>query len=173
MWIGDETTLREFPPLRCAWAKRGRQQVVLISGRNGRRVLHGALNIQTGELVRVVRERSRTDDCQAFVEALGKLRPETPKLLIWDNAPPHHPKRVQEAAAAAKIEIVWLPFRSPELNPCEDLWRLLKAVIAANRAYASLEEETERAVAWLDGLTNEGRLRCCGLKSSKFLWLST
>jgi transposase len=136
-------------------------------------VLHGALHIQTGELVKVVRERSRTDDSQAFVEALSQVRPEIAKLLIWDNAPPHHPKRVQEAAAAAKIEIVWLPIRSPELNPCEDLWRVLKAGIAANRAYASLEEEAERAVAWLDGLTNEGRLRCCGLKSSKFLWLST
>lgn len=136
-------------------------------------MLHGALNTQTGELVKVVRERSRTDDSQAPVEALGQVRPEIPKLLIWDNAPPHHPKRVQDAAAAAKIEIAWLPFRSPELNPCEDLWRLLKAVIASNRAYASLVEEAERAVAWLDGLTNEERLRCCGLKLSKFLWLST
>lgn len=145
----------------------------MISGRNGRRVLHGALNIQTGELVRLVRERSRTDDSQVFVETLGKRRPEVPKLLIWDNAPPHHPKRVKEAAAAGKIELVWLPFRSPELNPCEDLWRLLKAVIAANRAYGSLEEEAERAVAWLDGLTNAERLRCCGLETSKFQWLST
>lgn len=147
--------------------------MVVISGRNGRRVIHGALHLQTGELVRLVRERSRTDDCQAFVEALGRVRPDIPKLLIWDNAPPQLPKRVLEAAAAARIEIVWLPFRSPELNPCEDLWRLLKGVIAANRAYASLEEEAERAVAWLDGLTNEKRLHCCGLRSSKFLWLST
>jgi len=104
---------------------------------------------------------------------LGQGRPEVPKLLMWDNAPPHHPKRVLEAAAAAQIDIVWLPFRSPELNPCEDLWRRLKAVIAANRAYASLEEEAEPAVAWLDGLSNEGRLRSCGLKSSKFQWLAT
>jgi transposase len=147
--------------------------VVVISGRNGRRVIHGALNVQTGELVRVVRERSRTDDSQAFVEALGHLRPDVPKVLIWDNAPPHHPKRVQAAAAAAKIELAWLPFRSPELNPCEDLWRLLKADIAANRAYASLEEEAERAVTWLDRLPNEERLRCCGLQSSKFQWLTT
>jgi transposase len=149
------------------------QQVGVSIGRNGRRVIHGALHVQTGELVRLVRERSRTDDCQACVERLGKLRPETPKLLIWDNAPPHHPKRVLEAAKAAKIEIAWLPFRSPELNPCEDLWRLLKSVIAANRAYTSLEEEAERAVAWLDGLTNDERLRRCGLKSSKFQWLTT
>lgn len=171
--MGDETTLREFPPLRCAWAKRGQQQVVVISGRNGRRVLHGALNVQTGELVHLVRERSRTDDSQAFVETLGHLRPEAPKLLIWDNAPPHHPKRVQEAAALAQIELAWLPFRSPELNPCEDLWRLLKGDIAANRAYASLEEEAERAVAWLDRLTPDERLRRSSLRSSKFQWLST
>jgi transposase len=173
VWVGDETTLREFPPLRSAWAKRGKQQVVVISGRNGRRVIHGALNIQTGELVRIVRERSRTDDAQAFVEALGKQRPERAKLLIWDNAPPHHPKRVLEAALAAKIEIAWLPFRSPELNPCEDLWRLLKSDIAANRVYSSLEEEAERALAWLDRLPNDERLRRCGLRSSKFQWLST
>ena len=100
--MGDETTLREFPPLRCAWARRGQQQVVLISGRNGRRVLHGALNTQTGELVRLVRERSRTDDCLAFVETLGKVRPEVPKLLIGDNVPPHHPKRGLEAACKSQ-----------------------------------------------------------------------
>lgn len=145
----------------------------MISGRNGRRVIHGALNIHTGELVRLVRERSRTADSQAFVETLGKLRPEVPKLLIWANAPPHHPKRVLEAAQTARIERAWLPFRSPELNPCADLWRLLKGDSAANRAYASLEEEAERAVAWLDGLTDDERLRRCGLKSSKFQWLTT
>jgi hypothetical protein len=34
--------LREFPPLRAAWAKRGQQPIVVISGRNARRVVPGA-----------------------------------------------------------------------------------------------------------------------------------
>jgi len=93
VWFGDETTLREFPPLRAAWARRGQQQVVVLSGRNTRRVVHGALNAATGDLVTLIRERSRQDDCLAFVQALGQVRPQVPKLLIWDNAPPHHPKR--------------------------------------------------------------------------------
>ena len=88
VWFGDETTLREFPSLRAAWARRGQQQIVVISGRNARRVVHGALNAATGELVTLARERSRQDDCAAFVEALGQLRPGVPKLLVWDNAPP-------------------------------------------------------------------------------------
>ncbi len=173
VWFGDETTLREFPPLRAAWARQGRQQIVVISGRNARRVVHGALNVATGELVALVRERSRQDDCAAFVEALGQVRPEVPKLLVWDNAPPHHPKRVQAMAETAPIRLAFLPFRSPELMPCEDLWRLAKAVVAANRPYAAVQEQAERALAWLTALTPFERLLKCGLFGAKFQWLST
>jgi transposase len=173
VWFGDETTLREFPPLRASWAKRGKQREVVISGRNGRRVIHGALQVATGELVRVVRERSRQDDCIALLEALGQVRPGVPKLLIWDNAPPHHPKRVLAAAAAAHVTIAWLPFRSPELNPLEDLWRLLKAVVAANRVYDTLDALADHALRWLDACLPDSLLTRCGLRSSKYDWLPT
>lgn len=171
--MGDETTLREYPPLRAGWSKRGEQAVVTISGRNARRVVCGALNATSGELVRLIRERSRADDVLAAVEALGARRPEVPKLLVWDNAPPHQPTRVKTAALAAGIEVAFLPFRAPELMPLEDLWRGAKAVVAANRCYSSIDGAAARAVAWLDDQTPEERLRRCGLRSSKFDWLLT
>lgn len=173
VWFGDETTRREFPPLRAAWGRRGEQQLVVVSGRNARRVVHGALNVATGDFVSLIRERSRQDDCAAFVAALGQVRPAVPKLLVWDNAPPHHPKRVQAVAAAANIRIVFLPFRAPELMPCEDLWRLVKAQVAANRVYAAVQEQAERAVAWLATLTPFDRLLKTGLFGAKFQWLVT
>jgi transposase len=173
VWVADETALREFPPLRAGWSRRGEPATVLISGRNTRRTILGALNATTGELVRTVRERCRTDDVLAAVETLGAVRPDVPKLLIWDNAPPHHPHRVRDAAAAAGITLAFLPFRSPELMPLEDLWRGLKATVAANRCYASLEELATRAVDWLDAMSAEDRLRRCGFQSSKFDWLPT
>jgi transposase len=179
VWFGDETAVREFPPLRACWAKRGHQQEVIISGRNGRRVIHGALNAASGDFVALIRERSRQDDCLAFVEALAQICPDTPKLLVWDNAPPHHPKRVLEAAERAHITIAWLPFRAPELMPCEDLWRLSKAQVAANRPYREEQPDVlvqrlaEQAVHSIDALSSLDRLRCSGLLSSKFQWLST
>ena len=173
VWAGDETTLREFPPLRAAWARRGQQAEVVISGRNARRVLHGLLNVATGERVRLLRERGRGPDCAAAVAELGRLRPGVPKLLAWDNAPPHHARAAREAAAGAGVEIAWLPFRSPELNPCEDLWRHLKAAVAANRAYPSVDELAARAVAWLDALSPADALRLAALSSSKCDWLPT
>jgi transposase len=149
---------------------------VVISGRNPRRVLHGALNAAPSELVSLIRERSRQDDCAAFVEALGQVRPDVPKLLVWDNAPPHHPKKVQAAAAAAHITLTFLtflPFRAPELMPCEDLWRLTKALIAANRVYAAVQEQAERALAWLATLSPFDRLLKSGLFGAKFQWLAS
>jgi transposase len=173
VWVADETALREFPPLRAGWSKRGEPAVVLISGRNKRRTILGALQVSTGELVRTVRERCRTDDVLAAVQELGAVRPEVPKLLIWDNAPPHMPHRVRDAAEAAQISLAFLPFRAPELMPLEELWRGLKQTVAANRCYPSLEELSHRALIWLDDMSNAERLRRCGFDSSKFDWLPT
>lgn len=173
VWVADETALREFPPLRAGWSKRGVPARVVISGRNKRRTILGALHVGTGELVCTVRERCRADDVLAAVQRLGAVRPGAPKLLVWDNAPPHQPHRVRNAAAAAGITVAFLPFRSPELMPLEDLWRGLKQTVAANRCYDSLHDLTQRAIAWLDGMSDTDRLRRCGFEASKFDWLPT
>lgn len=171
VWVADETALREFPPLRAGWSQVGHPALVTISGRNARRTLFGALNVTTGELVCLPLQRCRTDEVVAAMTELGQIRPEAPKLLIWDNAPPHHPHRVREAATAAGITLAFLPFRSPELMPLEALWRGLKQTVAANRCYADLEELVSRALAWLTTMTDADRLRRCSLQSSKFDWL--
>ena len=90
--------MSEFPPLRACWGKRGEQRVVVISGRNGRRVIHGALNAACGDFVALIRERSRQDDCLAIVDALGRVHPGVPKLLVWDNAPGITPRRTIPSA---------------------------------------------------------------------------
>lgn len=115
----------------------------------------------------MLRERHR-----GSLETLGKQASVGPNLLIWDNAPPH-PRRVLQTAKDVGIEIAFLPFRSPERNPCEDLWRGLKGEVAANRTYASMEELQRRALAWLDALSPDDVLRRSGLLSSKFHWLVT
>lgn len=173
VWVADETALREFPPLRAGWSRRGEPAKVVISGGHARRTLLGALHVRSGDLVATVRERCRTDDVLAAIAHLGVVRPEVPKLLIWDNAPPHHPLRVRQAAADAGITIAFLPFRAPELMPLEELWRGLKATVAANRCYASLDDLVERALAWLAAVGDADRHRRCGLGSSKFHWLPT
>lgn len=57
--------------------------------------------------------------------------------------------------------------------PCEDLWRLTNALVAATRVYATVDALAEQAVSWLAALAPFERLRQCGLLSSKFQWLAT
>jgi hypothetical protein len=57
--------------------------------------------------------------------------------------------------------------------PLEDLWRGLKATVAANRTYATLDELVARAVGWLTTMPPTDRLCRCGFASSKFDWLAT
>src|SRR5262249_14792096 len=73
--------------------------------------------------------------------------PHVAKVLVWDNAPPHQPKLMRQAAEAAHITRTFLPFRTPEINPGEDLWPQLKRVVAAHRGYASMEDLLERTLA--------------------------
>src|SRR5262249_15081037 len=134
----------------------------------------------SGDFVALIRERSRQDDCRALVETLGQVHPDVPKLLVWDNAPPHQPKRVAAAAQAAHIQIAWLPIRSRELMPCEALWRLSKAQVAANRPYRQEQSAAdlvqglaEQVVHSIEILSPFDRLRSSGLLSSKFQWLAT
>lgn len=75
---------------------------------------------------------------------------------------------MRDAARAAGITLAFLPFRSPELMLLEDLWRQLKATVAANRVYADLDELVQRALTWLSTIGPLDRLGRCGFASSKF-----
>jgi hypothetical protein len=74
---------------------------------------------------------------------------------------------MRAGAAAAHIQLAFLPFQVPELMPCEDLWRLSKAVIAANRADEAVQEQAERAVAWLTNLVSSAQIFSGYLLGSK------
>src|SRR5262245_34855706 len=138
------------------------------------RVVQSALNAAPGELVTHLPQRRRPDDCAAFARGAGAGAPRrAPRCWSPDNAPPHHPKRVQAAAAAAYLQVAFLPFSAPELLPGEDLWRLAKVVVAANRVYQTVQEQAERAIAWLHVLSPYKRLLKAGLFGLKFQWLST
>ncbi len=50
----DETILTETPPLSSCYGRIGERVDIPISGSHGRRILHGAINIKTGEVCLLV-----------------------------------------------------------------------------------------------------------------------
>ncbi len=166
----DETILRLFPPLRCAWAFRGQQADVRITGRNAKRVLFGAINPRTGHRLAVCRPGMRQEDFQAFLRHLRSRYRGRPLWLILDRAPCHEAHKSQMLAGRLDIGLMWLPTQCPELNPVDHLWRELKRLIAANRQFRTIDEEARYAENWFLRLTARAALRKAGILARDF-WL--
>ncbi len=167
----DETTLRHLPPLRAAWALRGQQASVRISGTNARRSLFGTLDLRTGRRVLMASGHQRLADFQRFlrrlrhgVGACGAL------WLLLDRHSSHQSPSSLHLAAKLGIRLFWLPRQHPKLNPVDHLWRGLKNDLAANRQFASVDELAAYAEAWVRALTPTQTLRKAGLLSRK-CWL--
>src|SRR5438552_775550 len=149
----DETDLRLFPPLRAGWARRGEEAPVPISGGNAKRVLFGALNIETGGRLFLACRQGRGVDFEDFLEEVrGHYRGRHVALLL-DEDSSHTAQASQDTAAELGIELLWLPVRSPHLNPMDHLWRHGKEVLSANHQYASIDTQVDWFIAYLDGLS--------------------
>ncbi|MFY0565567.1 IS630 family transposase [Archangium lansingense] len=166
----DETFLRQFPPLRAAWAPQGEQARVPISGQNAKRVLFGALNPLTGHRVVLQRPSLRQEDFQAFLRLLRAHYPGRPLFLLLDKAGCHTAARSLQLAARLDIHLLWLPKQWSELNAMDHLWRGLKQHVAANRQYPTVDAQAQDAEDWVLGLSPRQALLKAGVLSRRF-WL--
>jgi hypothetical protein len=164
----DETDLLLFPPLRAAWSKRGEVARVGLSGRNARRVIFGALNLRTGSRLFVPRPKGRSVDFQAFAEDVGWHYRGWHVALLLDEDSCHTAQGSRRATAG--MTLVWLPKRSPKLNPLDTLWGQEKDIISANVQYASIEEHVLSFLANLRSMSNQEALHTSGVLSPNF-WL--
>lgn len=170
MLAEDETALLLFPPLRSCWSPRGQPEEVVLCGRNARRVVFGAMNLRTGSRFFLVRERQRAVDFQAFLRLLHDRYRGWQVALLVDEDPSHTAKGSVKLAGQFNVELLWLPKRVPELNPMDTLWGQAKDVVSADKQYASLDEQVERFIRHLEGLTPEDALHTAGVLSDEF-WL--
>ncbi|HTU18302.1 MAG TPA: transposase [Gemmataceae bacterium] len=166
----DETDLRLFPPLRAGWARRGAEAPVPISGGNANRILCGAINIETGGRVFLVQRQQRGVEFEDFLEEVRWYYRGRHVALLLDEDSSHTAEDSQDMADDLGIELLWLPKRSPHLNPMDHLWRHGKEVMSANHQYASIDSQVEQLIDYLSGLSPYEALTKAGIYSKDF-WL--
>lgn len=78
---------------------------------------------------------------QLFLDEFAKEHaPEGQRIvLVWDGAPAH---RAHSLQVPDRITLISLPAYTPELNPSERVWPLVKEGVA-NQAHESLDELAE------------------------------
>jgi transposase len=166
----DETDLLLFPPLRSAWSLRGESARVKISGWNEKRVIYGAMNVQTGHLILLARERHQAIDFQVFLHTIVHHYRGWEVILLLDGHPSHKAASSEVVARTLGVSLWWLPKRSPELNPMDSLWGKAKDLLSANRQYEDIEDQTDAFISTLESLPEKKILKLSGLQSDKH-WL--
>ena len=105
------------------------------SGRQRFNVL-GALNAVTHELITVTNDSYiNSVSVGQLIEKIAALNLQTPITLVMDNARYQRCHYVLEMADRLKIEILFLPTYSPNLNLIERLWKFVRKECLYDKYY--------------------------------------
>ena len=141
----DETIITEIPPLYNCYGRVGEQTCILITGNRAKRILHGVINISTGEVILLITDEWNQNTHQAFLRMIRAHWRGWNIVLFEDRGSPHKAEESLELARRLKMHMRLLPRATPELNAMDDLWRQVKGWSLANSPMAPIDELAESA----------------------------
>ena len=123
----DESGVDHNDILDCCWTKKGTEVIGARSGKaRGRTSVIAALN---DEAINAPMTYSGTMNTALFLHWLQHLLvPSLVKgqVVIMDNAPIHKNSMVRTLIQDAGCKLLYLPAYSPDLNPIENYWAVMK-----------------------------------------------
>ena len=138
---GDEASLYLQASLMRVWAPVGQTPVVKAAPGRENTHFYGALNLQTGQEVTLRSDVMNAEVSALFLERLLLAYPGTPILLLWDRAPWHRgPAITALIEANPRLQILWLPAGSPDLNPQEQVWKATREAVSHNHTRTKLSQ---------------------------------
>ena len=166
----DEVIITETPPLYCCYGRVGQQVCVPITGNRAKRIIHGALNIGTGDLLLLITEIWDALTTQHFLQMIRQHWRGWQIILFEDRGTPHRAEDSLDLAAELGIEIRFLPRACPELNVMDHLFRAVKGRGVANRPTVTIDQSADAACRYLYAMSRRERLLKAGVLSTNF-WL--
>ena len=135
-WCSDEARFGLQPVRRRVWAPCGERPVAQVAPDYEWLWLYAATHPASGENFWLSLPRLDTEMVQMFLDEFAKAYAPVGKqiILVWDGAPAH---RARSLRVPERITIVGLPAYTPELNPAETLWPLVKEGVA-NESFKDL-----------------------------------
>lgn len=168
----DETIVTETPPLYYAYGHKGEQVRVPITGNRSKRILHGAINVASGDVALLITDVWDRVTHQAFLQMVRAHWRGWNIVLFEDRASQHTAPASLRLAKDLNIEIRLLPKATPELNAMDHLWRHTKRETLGNRSTESIDKSALDACQYIIDLSPRQRLQQAGVLSGNF-WLTT
>ena len=140
--------IRDYQAIMKTWFPIGKQRIIPTYGKHEGVKLVGILDYETGH---VYVEEHKKYDAQVFLQFLKnvlEIYPTGKIVMILDNAKIHHAKLLQDFLDKNndRLELMFLPPYSPNLNKIEELWGWLKDSVINNVFFHS-REDIQKAVS--------------------------
>jgi transposase len=156
IWFQDEGRLGLHTIVRRAWAREGHRLVLPCQRKYEWGYVHGALEIGTGRSEFAYWDGVDLEISTDFLRQIARSEPEALHIVVWDGAG-FHP-RADCRPIPRGVKLIVLPPYSPELNPIEKLWDVLKDGLC-NQIFDTMEDLWAATTAQLEQLWEPTRIQ--------------
>jgi len=163
----DECAFYQVPTKKKKLAKRGKTPVIKSKGGRKHKSVIGVLSLFAATVLTMFMERCTGQAFIGFLKALmGRYKHLQKIYLVIDNAPSHHAKIVHKFLELVKyrLEVIFLPPYSPELNPIEKFWKYVREWVTHDQFHPSFDNLVLHLRGFLEKQkkpTAEVLSRCC------------
>ena len=155
-WCSDEARFGLQPIVRRVWAPKGERPIATVAPKYEWLWMYGAAHPASGKNFWLSLPRLETQMVQLFVDEFAKEHAYEGKqiILCWDGAPAHRAKALR---VPERITIVQTLAYTPELNPAERLWPMVKEGVA-NESFKDLDALEKRVCKRVRKISEEPEL---------------
>lgn len=143
MLYEDEFSLSNTATVSYQWSEKGSQpKTICKQKQRERQTVFGSYNYGTGQITISFADRGNSQTFKKHLKKILFQYKDAPKIyLVLDNVRYHHAKKIKHwLTFHPKLELVFLPPYSPELNPIERAWWYMRKKITHNRYVKTLKE---------------------------------
>jgi transposase len=138
------------------WVKKGQEKVIKSNTGRDKVNISGLYDAENIDFTYV--ETKTNVNSETFIELLGKVEKKYPEKdlinIIIDNSKTHYSNAVKDYLKEhPKINLIFIPPYSPNLNLIERLWKFLRKKVINTTYYEKLKDFRENILDFLDNIT--------------------
>lgn len=158
VWFQDEARFGQQGSITRMWAIKGTRPRAVRQQQFNYSYLFGAVCPSRDIGVGLVLPYANSDTMEIHLQHISAhISKDKHCVLVLDQAGWHTSNKLQKFS---NITLVCLPPASPELNPCEQIWRKLREDFLANRCFKDEEDIVQSCCeAWNSFVGEKGNIR--------------
>jgi transposase len=149
--------IRDYQALQYTWFAKGKQRIIKTTGKHRGVKLLATLDYVTGKIIWKEDEEYTAETFLIFLRKVITAYPTGKIVMVLDNARIHHAKLLKPLLDElnGRLELVFLPPYSPELNLVEGLWKWMKSDVINNVFYHTVADIRQNVQEFMEQIMKE------------------